>query len=206
MPLGLRTGTLEIMGEQFPPGGAIATPAPDPESEYSRFLKAFEKIRAIQRLTAKLGTRPALRSGAECRGSATRSARGPSVEPLDIPCPAGLRRATYRRLLKRHETLRMALVKLSYRKLSPRVRNRLDTQFRNALRRVRRALGLPEWEPGQRTWYSLSAAAGYLGISPRTLLRWDAAGIIIISGGQTSGGHCRFHHRDLSRLRAAQRP
>jgi hypothetical protein len=49
------------------------------------------------------------------------------------------------------------------------------------------------------------AAAGYLGISLRTLLRWDAAGIII-SSGQTPGGHRRFHHRDLARLRAAQRP
>ena len=193
------------MDEKFPPSRAIGTRAPDPESEYSRFLKALEKIRAIQRLTAKLEPRPAPTARAQHRGPATRSARGPSIEPLDIPCPAGMRRVTYRRLLKRHETLRTALVKLSYRQLSPRVRNRLDTQFRNALRRVRRALGLPEWEPGQRTWYSLSAAAGYLGISPRTLLRWDAAGIII-SSGQTPGGHRRFHHRDLSRLRAAQQP
>jgi hypothetical protein len=193
------------MDEKFPPGRATSTPAPEPESEYSRFLKTLEEIREIQRLTAKLGARPVPGSTAERRGPATRSARGPSVEPLDIPCPPGMRQATYRHLLKRHKALRVALVKLSYRKLSPRVRNRLDTQFRNALRRVRRALGLPEWEPGQRTWYSLSAAAGYLGISPRTLLRWDAAGIIIASG-QTPGGHRRFHHRDLARLRAAQRP
>jgi len=116
-----------------------------------------------------------------------------------------MRRATHRRLLKRHEKLHTALVKVAFRKLSPRVRKRLDTQFRNALRRVRRALGLPEWEPGQQTWYPLSAAAGYLGISPRTLLRWDAAGIII-ARGQTRGGHRRFHHRDLSRLRTARRP
>ncbi len=115
-----------------------------------------------------------------------------------------MRQPTYRHLLKRHEALRVALVKLSFRQLSPRVRNRLDTQVRNALRRVRRALGLPEWEPGQRTWYSVSAAAGYLGISTRTLLRWDAVGTI--SSGQTPGGHRRFHHRDLARLRAAQQP
>ncbi len=202
---GLRTGTLGAMDEKFPPGGATWRPAPDPESGSSRLLKVLEEIREIQRLTATLGRRPAPPAGAERRGSAARSARGPSIEPLDIPRPAGMRRATYRRLLKRHETLRVALVKLSFRHLSPRVRNRLDTQFRNALRRVRRGLGLPEWEPGRRTWYSLSGAAGYLAISPRTLLRWDAAGIII-SSGQTPGGHRRFHHRDLSRLRAAQRP
>ena len=202
---GLRTGTLVAMDEKFPPGGATCRPAPDPESGSSRLLKVLEEIREIQRLTATLGRRPAPPAGAERRGSAARSARGPSIEPLDIPRPAGMRRATYRRLLKRHETLRVALVKLSFRHLSPRVRNRLDTQFRNALRRVRRGLGLPEWEPGRRTWYSLSGAAGYLAISPRTLLRWDAAGIII-SSGQTPGGHRRFHHRDLSRLRAAQRP
>jgi len=111
-----------------------------------------------------------------------------------------MRRATYRRLMKRHETLRVALVKVSFRRLDPLVRNRLDSQFRNALRRVRRELGLPEWEPGLRIWYSLSAAAGYLGISPRTLLRWDAASII--PSGRTVGRHRRFHHRDLARLRA----
>ena len=94
-------------------------------------------------------------------------------------------------------------MKLSFRQLNPRVRNRLDSQFRNALRRVRRELGLPEWEPGRRIWYSLSAAAGYLGISPRTLLRWDAAGII--PSGRTIGRHRRFHHRDLARLRATLR-
>jgi hypothetical protein len=192
------------MDEKFPPSRATRTPAPEPEPEYSRFLKALEEIREIQRLTAGLGRRSAPTSGTERPGPAARSARGPSIEPLDIPCPTGMRRAAYRRLLNRHEALRVALVKLSFRHLSPRVRNRLDAQFRNALRRVRRALGLPEWEPGQQTWYSLSAAAGHLAISPRTLLRWDAAGVI--SSGRTPGGHRRFHHRDLSRLRAAQRP
>jgi hypothetical protein len=192
------------MDQKFPPGGATGTPAPDPESEYSRILKALEKIREIQRLTAELGARPARTAGAERRGPTTKSASRPSIEPLDIPCPAGMRRVTYRHLLKRHEKLRGALVKLSFRQLSPRVRHRLNTQFRNALRRVRRALGLPEWEPGQRTWYSVSAAAGFLGISTRTLLRWDAAGPI--ASGQTPGGHRRFHHRALARLRAAQQP
>ena len=191
------------MDEKFPPTGAAGTPTPDPE--HARLLRALEEIREIQRITADLGARPAHRSVAEHRGRSTRSPRGPSIEPLEVPCPEGMRRATYRRLLKRHETLRTALLKLSYRKLSSPVRNRLDTHFRNALRRVRRALGLPEWEPGQQTWYSLSAAAGYLGISSRTLLRWDAAGIII-ARGQTPGRHRRFHHLDLSRLRAARQP
>lgn len=191
------------MDEKFPPTGGTGTPTPDPE--YGGFLRALEEILEIQRLTAELGARPAHRSGPERRGPSTRSPRGPSVEPLDIPRPAGMRRATYRRLLKRHESLRAKLEELSYRRLSPRVRNRLDTQFRNALRRVRRALGLPEWEPGQQTWYSLSEAAGYLGISSRTLLRWDAAGIII-ARGQTPGRHRRFHHHDLSRLRTARLP
>jgi len=116
----------------------------------------------------------------------------------------GMPRATYRRLLKRHDRFSRKLTALASRRLLPHVRKRLDSQFRNALRRVRRALGLPEWEPGRRTWYSLSAAAGYLGISPRTLLRWDVAGII--ASGRTAGGHRRFHHRDLMRLRAAGWP
>ena len=113
-------------------------------------------------------------------------------------------RATYRRLLKQHDRFSKKLTAPTSRQLPPHVPKRLDSQFRNALRRVRRALGLPEWEPGRRTWYSLSAAAGYLGISPRTLLRWDVAGMI--ASGRTAGGHRRFHHRDLVRLRAAGWP
>jgi excisionase family DNA binding protein len=192
------------MDQKFPPAGAAGTPPPDKASTATSQLKALEELRQILRLTAELGARPTPTSGAARRRLAATTSQRLSGELTDLPCPPGMRRATYRRLLKRHETLRVALVKLSYRRLTSRVRKRLDSQFRNALRRVRRALGLFEWEPGPRSWYALSAAAGFLGISPRTLLRWDAAGTI--SSGRTVGRHRRFHHRELARLRAAPRP
>src|SRR5713101_2068285 len=96
------------MDEKFPPSRAIGTRAPDPESEYSRFLKVLAKIREIRRLTAELGARPPPTSGAERRGPATRSVRGPSIEPLDIPCPAGIADSTTvtSRGYARHSSLR----------------------------------------------------------------------------------------------------
>jgi excisionase family DNA binding protein len=60
-----------------------------------------------------------------------------------------------------------------------------------------------EAEPRRRQWYPVSAAADFLGISSRTLLRWSAAGRI--ETWQTPGGHRRFHARDLARLREAAR-
>jgi len=188
------------MEQKVPSPGVPGTPASDQGSASDPTLKAFDEIRQILRITAELGRRPTPTTDAPRRVLAPIPSRLPSDELTNLPCPPGIRRVTYRRLVKRHESLRVALVKLSFRRLNPRVRNRLDSQFRNALRRVRRELGLPEWEPGLRTWYSLSAAAGYLGISPRTLLRWDAASII--PSGRTIGRHRRFHHRDLARMRA----
>ena len=188
------------MEQKVPSPGVPTTPAHDQASASDPTLKALDEIRQILRITAELGRRPTPTTDTPRRALAPIPSRLPSEELNDLPCPPGMRRATYRRLMKRHETLRVALVKVSFRRLDPLVRNRLDSQFRNTLRRVRRELGLPEWEPGRRTWYSLSAAAGYLGISPRTLLRWDAAGFI--SSGRTIGRHRRFHHRDLARLRA----
>jgi excisionase family DNA binding protein len=188
------------MEQKVPPPGVPGTPAPDQGSASDPTLKMLDEIRQILRITAELGRCPTPTTDTPRKALAPIPSQLPSEELTNLPCPPGMRRATHRRLVKRHETLRVALMKLPFRRLNPRVRNRLDSQFRNALRRVRRELGLPEWEPGLRTWYSLSAAAGYLGISPRTLLRWDAASII--PSGRTIGRHRRFHNRDLARLRA----
>src|SRR6266542_4151863 len=192
------------MEQKVPSPRIPGTPVPGQASASDPTLKMLDEIRQILRITADLGRRPTPTTDTPRRALAPIPSRLPSDELTSLPCPPGMRRATYRRLVKRHETLRVALVKLSFRRLNTRVRNRLDGQFRNALRRVRRELGLPEWEPGLRTWYSLSAAAGYLGISPRTLLRWDAASII--PSGRTIGRHRRFHRRDLARLRAMLTP
>ena len=199
--LGASSGTMK---DNVPVWGAAATPGPEPPSASSGLDTTLDELRQILQLTAELRAGSRSTSPTEGRGQARTSALRPTDPPSDLPCPPGMPRATYRRLLKRHDRSSRKLTALASRRLLPHVRKRLDSQFRNALRRVRRALGLPEWEPGRRTWYSLSAAAGYLGISPRTLLRWDVAGII--TSRRTAGGHRRFHHRDLVRLRAAGWP
>lgn len=132
-----------------------------------------------------------------------------SREPLPamltgrVPCPAGMRRATHGRLVRKHNRLLERLRRVPYRPVPGRVRRRIETLLRNQLRRVRRRLRLPEPEPPRRQWYPVSAAAEFLGISGRTLLRWSAAGRI--ETWQTPGGHRRFHARDLTRLRETRR-
>lgn len=120
-----------------------------------------------------------------------------------VPRPAGMRRATHARLVRKHNRLLHRFQQVPYRLFPRRVRKRIDTLLRNQLRRVRRRLHLPEPEPRKRKWYAVSAAADLLGISSRTLLRWSEAGRI--ETWQTPGGHRRFHARDLARLREATR-
>jgi len=117
--------------------------------------------------------------------------------------PAGMRRATHGRLVRKHNRLLQRLQLVPYRPFPERVRKRIETRLRNQLRRVRRRLRLPEPEPRRRRWYAVSGAADVLGISSRTLLRWSAAGRI--ETWQTPGGHRRFRASDLARLREAMR-
>src|SRR5262249_6918196 len=120
-----------------------------------------------------------------------------------VPCPASKRRATYGRLVRKHNRLLLHLQQVLYRPFPDVVRKRIATRLRNQLGRVRRRLRLPEPEPRRRRWYPVSAAADFLGISSWTLLRWSAAGRI--ETWQTRGRHRRFHARDLGRLREAMR-
>jgi len=147
------------MKDNVPLWGAAATPGPEPPSASSGLDTTLDELRQILQLTAELRAGSRSTSPTEGRGQARTSALRPTDPPSDLPCPPGMPRATYRRLLKRHDRSSRKLTALASRRLLPHVRKRLDSQFRNALRRVRRALGLPEWEPGRRTWYSLSAAA-----------------------------------------------
>ncbi len=142
--------------------------------------------------------------------SRSRTARRPKPpEPLPaplwgvVPRPVGMRRATHARLVRKHNRLLQRLQRAPYRPFPGRVRKQIETRLRNQLRRVRRRLRLPEPEPRRRQWYPVSAAADFLGISSRTLLRWSAAGRI--ETWQTPGGHRRFHARGLARLREAGR-
>ncbi len=123
----------------------------------------------------------------------------PAMLSESVPRPAGMRRATHGRLVRKHNRLLQRLRRVPYRPVPGRVRRRIDTLLRNQLRRVRWRLHLPEPEPRRRQWYPVSAAADFLGISGRTLLRWSKAGRI--ETWQTPGGHRRFHVRDLTRLR-----
>lgn len=160
---------------------------------------AIAQLREWLRLRAEFHTRSDPRLPSHAPGGGL-----PTPEPIAMPCPPSMRRATYRRLIRLHERLRVRLAQLPQRGLPSLQRKRLTTQFRNRLRRIRRRLGLPEREPRRRTWYRPALAAEFLRVSPRMVLRWEAAGLL--PSGRTPGGHRRFHHRDLLRLRGTRRP
>jgi hypothetical protein len=117
-----------------------------------------------------------------------------------IPCPTGLHRATYRRLLREHARILAQLARLPQRRLDPHVRKRLQTEFDHRLRRVRRRLGLRVPLPRSRTWYRTGAAAAFIGVSSRTLVRWADAGRIACE--RSDAGHRQrfFRHRELARV------
>ena len=117
-----------------------------------------------------------------------------------IPCPTGLHRATYRRLLREHARILAQLARLPQRRLYPRVRKRLETEFANRLRRVRRRLGLRVPLPRSRTWYRTGAAAAFIGVSSKTLLRWADGGLIACERSDKSHRQRFFHHRELARI------
>src|SRR4029453_13114776 len=104
------------------------------------------------------------------------------------------------RLLREHDRLCQLLEALPARRTWPRVRARLETQFRNRLTRIRRQLGLRAPEPLRREWYRISAAAQLLGVCTKTLLRWEQAGL---TGGRRDwwAAHPFFADADLRRLR-----
>ena len=117
-----------------------------------------------------------------------------------ISCPPGLHRATYRRLLREHARILAQLARLPQRRVWPPVRKRLETEFQNRLRRVRRHLGLRVPMPRTRTWYRTGAAAAFIGVSPKTLLRWTAGGLVACE--RSAAGHRQrfFHRRELTRV------
>jgi hypothetical protein len=105
------------------------------------------------------------------------------------------------RLIRQHDRLCRLLEALPNRHTQPRVRARLETQFRNRLLRLRRQLGLRAPEPPRRSRYRISAAARMLGVCTKTVLRWEEAGLIK-SRRSWWGAHRYFRDADLRRLRA----
>jgi hypothetical protein len=126
-----------------------------------------------------------------------------SLRPLArefIPCPKGLHRATYRRLLRAHGRIVAQLERLPYRRTWPVVRKRLQTEFQNRLSRVRRRLGLRVPHPPARRWYRTGEAAAFVGVSTKTLLRWTARGHVACERSPWGHRQRRYRHRDLVRL------
>ena len=100
------------------------------------------------------------------------------TESFEVPCPPGLHRATYGRLVNEYNRLLGKLDALPARKLDPHMRRAYAHQFLNRIVRIRRRLGLPTPTPRARRWYRTGEAALFLGVSTKSLLRWTASGFV----------------------------
>ena len=96
----------------------------------------------------------------------------------DIPCPRGLHRATYGRLLRNLRQIEDRLARLAWRPLRPQIRHRLATQLRHRRQRIQERLGLAPSRPPRRQWVRVGVAAAFLHVSTRTLCRWTNQGKI----------------------------
>jgi hypothetical protein len=114
----------------------------------------------------------------------------------------GLHPNRFRRLIREHDRLCHRLEALPTIRTWPRMRARLETQFRNRIVRIRRQLGLRAAESPRRQWYRIAAAAAFLGVCPKTLVRWEQAGRITSRRSDFLRGHRYFRDADLRRLRA----
>ena len=114
----------------------------------------------------------------------------------------GLHPQRFGRLVREHDRLCKLLEALPTRRTWPRMRARLETQFRNRLTRIRRQLGLPTLEPPRRAWHRIASAAALLGVCTKTVLRWEKAGLIESWRADSWGAHRYFRDADLRQLRA----
>jgi hypothetical protein len=99
-------------------------------------------------------------------------------ETLEVPCPRGLHRGTYGRLVNEYNRLLAQIDALPKRQLPPWLQTAYEHQFLNRIMRVRRRLGLSTPGPPQRQWYRTGEAALFLGVSTKSLVRWANAGFI----------------------------
>jgi hypothetical protein len=114
-----------------------------------------------------------------------------------IPCPPSLHKATYRRLLRQQAHILTEIERLPNRRTWPVVRRRLRTEFHNRLNRIRRRLGVRVPRPSAQKWYRTSAAAAFIGVSSKTLLRWTARGRVPCERSPWGHRQRRYRHRDL---------
>lgn len=118
-----------------------------------------------------------------------------------IACPPGLHRATHERLVRAYKHLLAKLDGLPERRLSPRMHRAYHRQFENRIIRIRRALHLPTPHPPARRWYRTGHAALYLGISPKTLTRWNETGIIRCERRRDFASQRYYAASELARVR-----
>jgi len=120
---------------------------------------------------------------------------------LRIACPPGVHRATYARLIREYNRLRANLDALPQRRLASRLRTAYQRQFENRIIRIRRALHLPTAHPPVRQWYRTGEAALYLGISPKTLIRWTDKGRIRCERPSDFASRRSYARTELARVR-----
>jgi hypothetical protein len=129
-----------------------------------------------------------------------RSALIPSG-PLQVPCPPGLHRATYERLIREYNRLIAKLEELPRRRLWLRMRQAYQHQFENRIIRIRRTLHLATPHPPAKRWYRTGEAALYLSISSKTLIRWTDKGIVRCVRPRYFGSQRSYAAAELARVR-----
>ena len=117
-----------------------------------------------------------------------------------IPRPQGVHKATYQRLLREHDRILVELDRLPLRQTWAIVRKRVQTQLLHRLHRVRGRLGLRVPRPTPRKWYRTGAAAAFVGVSSKTLLRWTARGRVRCERSPWGHRQRRYRHSDLVAL------
>jgi helix-turn-helix protein len=118
-----------------------------------------------------------------------------------VPCPKGLHRGTYQRLVNEYNRLLAKLDALPGRRLWPHMRKAYKHQFLNRILRIRRRLGLPTPEPSARRWYRISDAALILGVSTKSVLRWTSSGFLRCERAGY-GAHRYYAAEELTRVQA----
>ena len=114
-----------------------------------------------------------------------------------VPRLSGLHKETYKRLLRQHARILLEIERLPSRHTWPVVRKRLRTEYQNRLNRIRHRLGLRVPRPSARNWYRTGAAAAFIGVSSKTLLRWTARGRVPCERSPWGHRQRRYRHRDL---------
>ena len=122
------------------------------------------------------------------------------TERLEVSCPRGLHRATYKRLVNEYNRVLDELAALPRRRLWPRMRKAYEHQFLNRIVRIRRRLSLPTPRPRARARYRTGEAALFLGVSTKSVLRWTASGFLRCERIDAWAAHRYYTVEELRRV------